>query len=148
MNTELLGLWFVCAVLLFFKMWSNSLVQGFYRLSQKQFTNPEDAQAFGKILGEDLPAAAKEHPMVERASACWRNDLENIPMFLILSLGFILLGGGEDWGQIYLWAFVVARVLHTLCYFLKLQPWRNLAYDAGALLTIAVAIHGLMLVAN
>jgi arginine decarboxylase-like protein len=61
----------LCVVVLFLKMFTTSAYQGFYRLSQGVFLNPEDAQVFQK------PPATEELPQVQRAAKAWLNDLEN-----------------------------------------------------------------------
>ena len=145
MNNISLNYWILCAFILFGKMWMNSLVQGYFRMSNKQFVIPEDAEVFGRLTGSKFAPSKEEHPMVQRASNCWRNDIENIPIFLIISIGYILAGGGERWGAIYFSVFVVARIIHTVCYLARLQPWRNIAYILGIVVTIAVAIHSIRL---
>ena len=145
MNDISLKYWIVCAFVLFVKMWMNSLIQGYCRMRNRQFVIPEDAEVFGRLTGSKFAPSKEEHPMVQRASNCWRNDLENIPIFLIISIGYVLAGGGEKWGAIYFCAFVVARIIHTVCYLASLQPWRNIAYLSGVVTTIAVAVHSVWL---
>ena len=61
-------------------MFSISMVQAIGRLGSDTFVNPEDARFYGKT-----EPAAEEVPIVRRAQAVWRNDLENIPIFLFLA---------------------------------------------------------------
>ena len=79
-------------------------------------------------------------------AAVWRNDLENIPLFLVIALGFVLAGGTNVWLRIYCGVFVVARVAHTLFYAWPRQPYRNIAYQTGLIGTAALVVHLLTLV--
>ncbi|WP_008312595.1 MAPEG family protein [Leptolyngbya sp. PCC 6406] len=140
-----LKLWLLCTVFLAAKMWVNALVQGYVRLRYRQFVNPEDADVVGQVIGHALPPAPQENPLVKRATRCWRNDLENIPIFLLLALGYGLLGGEAVWGAVYMGIFAIARTSHTLFYLARLQPWRFLAYLLGVGMTMALSIHSLLL---
>lgn len=145
MHEMALHYWLLSASLLFFKMLANSLVQGYYRMAHARFVTPEDAAAFGQLTGRALAPAAAEHPMVLRAAQCWRNDLENIPMFLLLCLGYVLAGGEARATLIYCATFVLARTLHTLFFLLQLQPWRTIAYLLGLFATLGLAVNGIIL---
>lgn len=134
-------LWCYTAIALFAKMFGNSLVQGIVRLKTRQYTRPDDAKFFGR----SAPVAQHEHPVVDLAAACWRNDLENIPMFLILGLGYVLAGAPASRATLFFGGFLIARVLHTVLYLHPCQPWRNIAYLAGTLATASVAVHLVML---
>ncbi|WP_409262989.1 MAPEG family protein [Pseudomonas putida] len=115
----------LCVVLLFLKMFLVSCYQGYHRLRFVAFTNPEDAAVFRRI------AQAAERPQVIRAAKVWANDLENIPMFFALGGLAVAL---EAATLPVLWlsvVFTVARVLHTLAYLRRLQPWRTLFYGIG-----------------
>ncbi len=144
LNDALLKYWVLCAAVLFLKMSGNSLIQGFYRMKYQRFVNPEDATAFSKLIGKPVESCSEDHPMVARAAGCWRNDLENIPMFLILGLGFVLVGGDTDWGIVYFSVFTISRILHTVFFMMALQPWRNIAYDTGLISSIALAMHSVV----
>ena len=131
----LLQMYALTAIVLALKMAAISIVQGTARTRAGIFTNPEDAKSFGAQL------ASAEAPMVERASKAWRNDLENIPIFLILA--WIYVGAGLASGAfvIYCLVFLVARVLHTYFYLNAIQPYRTVAFTVGALTMLAMMIH-------
>jgi uncharacterized MAPEG superfamily protein len=123
-------------------MIANSLVQGRGRVSSKIFTIAEDAPLFGGKL------EAKEAPSVERASACWRNDLENIPIFLILAWIYVAAGNlSVGTFELYCVIFVVARILHTIFYINAVQPARTIVFTIGLFAMLAMAIHLLIRVA-
>jgi glutathione S-transferase len=126
----------ITTVLLFVKMLVNSGVQGYHRIGKSAFAIPEDARFFGKKepLAQDLPE-------VQRASAVWRNDLENIPIFLFLGLVYVLVGGSPDAAPYYFGTFVVARYAHMLFYLNAMQPWRFLAFLVGQLAALGLAVQ-------
>ncbi|MGD0120374.1 MAG: MAPEG family protein [Candidatus Binatus sp.] len=128
-------------VILFFKMFANSVVQGLARTGTKTYVTPEDARFFG------APApAADELPIVKRAAACWRNDLENIPIFLFLALIYVTLGCWPQGAFIYFTIFVIARILHTFAYMRGMQPARTIAYSIGLVICFIVSVHILIAV--
>lgn len=133
--------WFICVAILWFKMFANSIVQGIYRIRNRSFTRPDDAAFFGK----GVAVQSEELPIVQRASACWRNDLENIPMFLIIGLGFVVADGSATAALIYFGLFTLARIAHTIFYLRPTQPWRNIAYQLGTLTTVVMVVHTLMI---
>jgi glutathione S-transferase len=128
--------WLISLVVLFVKMYANSVVQGLTRFRTRSFAWPEDAAMF-----RDARVVERDPEMVERAARCWRNDLENIPIYLFLGLGFVLAGGLPWWAALYFTVFTLARIAHTFCYLRGLQPWRNVAYQVGVLVCFALAVH-------
>jgi uncharacterized MAPEG superfamily protein len=131
----LLRMYAITAIVLAFKMVAISIVQGRARVSAKAFTNPEDAKTFGGQV------ASAETPMVERANRAWRNDLENIPIFLIIAWIYVAAALSAVAFVIYCIVFMVARILHTIFYLNAIQPWRTIAFTVGALTMLAVMIH-------
>jgi uncharacterized membrane protein YecN with MAPEG domain len=123
-------------VALFLKMFSTSAVQAMSRLGANTFVNPEDARYYGKT-----EAAAQETALVQRAQAVWRNDLENVPIFLFLGLVYLLARCWPLGAAIYFSSFVLARILHAIFYFQAMQPWRNLSYDLGIAVCFVMSAH-------
>ena len=136
----LLRMYALTAIVLAFKMAAISIVQGRARLSAGTFTNPEDAKSFG---GQQ---ASAEAPAVERASKAWRNDLENIPIFLILAWIYVAAGLSAGAFVLYCIVFMAARVIHTICYLNAIQPWRTIAFTVGAVTMLVLMIHLLVAV--
>lgn len=128
--------WLISLVVLFVKMFANSAVQGLTRFRTRSFAWPEDA---AMIRGASV--VERDPELVERASRCWRNDLENVPIYLFLGLGYVLSGGTPWWAALYFTTFTVARVAHTVFYLRGLQPYRNIAYQIGVLVCFALAVH-------
>jgi len=133
--------WVASLVVLFFKMGANSAVQGIVRIQSGLFPRPEDSALFGK--GKKAPG---DHPTAELASKAWRNDLENIPIYLFLGLAFLLAGGSERGAAIYFSTFTVARIFHTVFYVKPKQPHRSICYLVGMLVSVSLAIHTAVLV--
>jgi uncharacterized MAPEG superfamily protein len=133
--------WLISLIVLFFKMWANGLIQGIYRARSDTFDWPEDTRTFGRGSG----STARLPEGFDRATRCWRNDLENIPIYLFLGLGFVLSGGLPFWAALYFTTFTVARIAHTIFYMAGLQPWRTIAYTIGLLVCVALAVHLIVL---
>ena len=123
-------------VILFFKMFANSIVQGLARVNAKAFVTPEDARFFAHA-----PPVPDEVPLVKRAAMCWRNDLENIPIFLFLGLIYVTLGLSPEGAHVYFTIFIVARILHTFAYLNGLQPWRTIFFTIGMIVCVALSIQ-------
>ncbi len=123
-------------VILFFKMFANSIVQGLGRLNSRTFVTAEDARFF-----VHAPPAPAEAPIVKRAAMAWRNDLENIPIFLFLGLIYVTLGCWPGGVYIYFTIFVIARILHTIAYLNGMQPWRTIFFTVGMFVCVALSIQ-------
>lgn len=138
--------WVITALLLGIKMWVNSQIQVYWRFRYHSLVVPEDAETFKKLTGKTVGYRDEEHPLVKRAGLSWRNDLENIPFFLITSLGYVLAGGSSEWAILYFSAYFLARSVYTASYLMQLQPWRTLSYEVGFISTYAMIIHTLYIV--
>jgi uncharacterized MAPEG superfamily protein len=123
-------------VILFFKMLANSVVQGIGRANTKTFVTAEDARFFAQA-----PPAPDEAPIVKRAAAAWRNDIENIPIFLFLGLIYVTLGCWPGGVYIYFTIFIIARILHTIAYLNGMQPWRTIFFTVGMFVCVALSIQ-------
>ncbi|HJU29440.1 MAG TPA: MAPEG family protein, partial [Candidatus Binataceae bacterium] len=122
-------------IVLALKMAAISIAQGRARLATKIFVNPEDATTFG---GKAMP---EEAPAVQRGAKAWRNDLENIPIFLILAWIYVAAGLSTVAFAIYCGVFTLARIAHTICYLNSIQPWRTYAYTVGSIVTLVLMIQ-------
>jgi len=131
----LLRMYAITSIVLALKMSAIAFVQGRARTSEGAFLNPEDAATFG---GKIVP---EEPEIVQRAARAWRNDLENIPIFLILAWIYVAAGLSAVAFVIYCIVFMVARIVHTICYINSIQPWRTVAFTIGAITMLALIIH-------
>jgi len=120
-------------VALFAKTTLTSLLQVASRVRAGVFPIPEDAR-----LMRRSPALA-EAPFVQRCANVWRNDTENLPLFLALAFAYTLLGGPAGAAQLLFGAYVALRFAHTGAFLLGLQPWRALAYLSGLAVCCVIA---------
>lgn len=123
---------------LYLKMMGNSGVQAYTKFRYKSHKYDEDHIFFR------APANRESQPeLLTRADACWRNDLENIPIFLIAALCGLLAGVPH---HLYTWiavAFCAGRTVQTVSLLLGLQPWRFLGYITGVICTGAMFVLSL-----
>ncbi len=129
-----LRLYALCAVILVIKMIAVGMYTSTVRMRLKAVMNPEDAARFGVQVSETEP------PEVARVLRAHRNDLENIPAFLILGLVAVLLGAPSLALKIALIAFTAARVVHSIAYLKSMQPWRSISFGVGLLSTLTVMV--------
>jgi glutathione S-transferase len=131
----LLRIYTITAIILALKMAAISIAQGRGRVSAGIFVNPEDARTFG------AREAPEEVEVVRRAARAWHNDLENIPIFLILAWIYVAAGLSTAAFAVYCIIFVFARIAHTICYLNSIQPWRTVAFTVGAVTMLALIIQ-------
>ncbi|WP_248751299.1 MAPEG family protein [Pseudomonas sp. MWU15-20650] len=125
----------LCVVVLFVKMFAISLYQGIYRIGCLTFKNAEDAKFVGR------PASPEELPQVARAAQAWMNDLENIPLFFALGALYVMVGAPAEPAIWLFYTFTAARVLHTVTYLARWQPWRTLSYVVGIVCLFGLAVN-------
>lgn len=132
--SNLLYIYALCTVFLFFKMFLISAYQGYYRIKNKAFKNKEDA-GFLRVSAQTV-----ELPQVVKAQQAWLNDLESIPLFWVLGGLCIFLNTDYLTTK---WVFIIftfSRVLHTFTYLASMQPWRTISYIVGILCLFVMAI--------
>lgn len=126
-------------VALFTKTTLTSALQVASRLRAGVFPIPEDARLMRK------PPADAEADFVRRCANVWRNDTENLPLFIALALTYTLLGAPAAAAQALFGTYVLLRWLHTLVFLRGLQPWRAITYLAGLGVCWAIALRSLLL---
>lgn len=125
----------VAVVALFAKVTMTSVVQVVCRFQSRAFLLPEDAALAG------VRPQAAEAPFVQRCASVWRNDTENLPLFLLLALTYTLLGASLASAQWLFTSYVVLRYFHTIAYLGGRQPWRAMLYIAGMLVCWVIAVQ-------
>jgi uncharacterized MAPEG superfamily protein len=130
----------LASVLLVLKMSAVAFVTANARRKARIVLNPEDVG-----VNPGSQAADSEAPAVLRAQRAHRNDVENIPAFLVLALLFTLAGGSTLAGWAYFGTYFVARLLHTVCYLNAVQPWRTAAFAVGQLTLLGLIVQLLLL---
>src|SRR5712692_6254611 len=122
MNDAAFRAYSIACSILVFKMFAAAILTSVTRARVKQFLNPEDAGLLGGT------GVREEHPDVQRMLRLHRNDLENILPFFTVGLIFVFMGASAFGAQVYFYTFTGARIVHTITYVAKLQPWRTAAF--------------------
>lgn len=131
MEQQTLTYFVATSAYLYLKMFANSGVQAYARFRYKSFKYKEDAPFFREDLNPDKP----EPDILMRASAAWRNDLENIPIFLVAALCGLLTGVSPSLYGCLVVAFCAGRTVQTVTLLWGKQPWRFLGYFTGQIAT-------------
>ena len=126
-------------VALFLKTTVTGVLQVVSRIRSRMVLLPEDAAMLG------LRPTTVEAPFVQRCANVWRNDVENLPLFLALALTYVLLGATLESAQRLFAIYVLARYVHTVVYLWGRQPWRVIAYYIGVGVCWIIAIRILTL---
>ena len=105
----------LCSALLALKMLGSAVYTASQRGRVGGYVNPEDTR-FG--TGE-VEASEVEKPQVARALRMQRNDLENIPMFWVVGLLYVLGGASALGAALFTAGPTRSRASHT--------RWRTLA---------------------
>jgi glutathione S-transferase len=129
----------VISVLLALKMVAVAFVTAKARFDSKVVLNPEDAP-----VNPGAQARREEADSTLRAKRAHLNDVENIPVFMILALLFTFTGCSATAGWAYFGVYFVARTLHTIFYLRAVQPWRTAAFAIGQLTQLGIIVQLLM----
>jgi len=127
------------SVLLALKMGAVAFLTAKARFDSKVVLNPEDAP-----VNPGSHAEPEEAPATLRAKRAHLNDVENIPVFLVLALLFTLTGCSATAGWIYFGTYFAARTLHTIFYLGAVQPWRTAAFAIGQLIQLGIMVQLVM----
>lgn len=128
-----LQLFMVCAAILTIKMVLTGNATGLMRVLKGVFISAEDYALVGKApVGPD--------DQIERIRRAHQNDLENILPFFAVGFLYALTGPSYTLAWWLFVPFTAARILHTICYALGLQPWRTIAFEVGNVTLIATAV--------
>jgi len=122
-------------VALFAKTTLTSVLQVTSRVRAGVFPIPEDARMMRR------QPADVESKFVQRCANVWRNDTENLPLFLALAFAYTLLGGPAGAAQMLFGAYVALRYAHTGVFLLGMQPWRAVLYLSGLAVCWGIAVR-------
>jgi glutathione S-transferase len=114
-----------------------------YRMlkSNAGLVNPEDLQV-GMINKDPRPEQLEVSDYVDRSRRMHRNDLENIPGFLIAGLLFVAVDPALWLAQLLMYGFVLARIAHFTAYATRqIHEVRATFYTIGSLIVIYMAGH-------
>lgn len=123
----------VCSTILGIKLLAAASYTTIQRFRTRVFLSEEDARTLGGEVGE--------HPAVTRAIHVHRNDLENIPLFWIVGLIFVLDGASPAATAGWCWTFTASRLAHWAVYLAALQPWRAITYTVGYVAILGMAVQ-------
>ena len=87
-----------------------------------------------------MPVTTGHDDFLFRAVRAQSNTLENLPLFILLSLSAVLLGASPGATQGLVWAFVGARMLHMAAYYADLRTFRSIAFAVGFLSLIGLFV--------
>lgn len=130
----------VAAALMILKL----MLQGWmtvYRMlaSNSGLATPEDLRA-GPINKNPHPEQLELNDYVDRSRRMHRNDLENIPAFLVVGLLFTAVDPALIVAQVLMYGFVLARLAHFVCYATRQShELRATFYTLGSLIVIGMA---------
>jgi uncharacterized MAPEG superfamily protein len=127
---------FTCLIII--KFHSTSMIQAIARLMSKKFRHPDDAKFFGKGRGTTDGGLS---PLDQTAQRIWQNDIENIYPFLFVALIFSLSSPGVFIQITYFSLYFSTRILHSIFLIFPKQPYRNIFYQGGNVLTVVTIIH-------
>ncbi|XP_077297803.1 microsomal glutathione S-transferase 1-like [Arctopsyche grandis] len=117
------------------KMLVMSLLTARQRFSKKAFANPEDAKGMGRVKLDDD---------VERVRRAHLNDLENIPVFVIVCTVYLLTSPSLSLAANLIRIFALARIVHTLAYAIfASHKVRGMAWGIGYFITVYMAVMSL-----
>lgn len=106
--------------------------------------SPEDAKDQPGNRQPD-PSQLEPNPRVERSRRMHRNDLENIPGFLVAGLLFVMCSPPAWLAYVLFVGFVVTRALHTWAY--ATAQWHNVRatfFSFGSIAVMVMAVYVLV----
>ncbi|ELU05373.1 hypothetical protein CAPTEDRAFT_102772 [Capitella teleta] len=117
------------------KMGAMSFLTAIKRFSTGAFASKED------YIGKK-PKEIVSSESVERVRRNHLNDLENIPLFLLVGLFYVATSPEPSQALLHFRIFTFSRIMHTLSYQIPIrQPARALAFFAGVGVTVSMAVH-------
>ncbi|CAK8672708.1 prostaglandin E synthase-like [Clavelina lepadiformis] len=125
-TNELVSVYAFFASILTFEIIVMSFLTGQRRLKTLSFANPEDAIRRGDTK------YCRLNPEVERLRRIVRNDVENIPTFLVTSFLYILTGPRASYFAVLMGLYTLLRILYSFAYACAFQsPTRSVLYSFG-----------------
>lgn len=142
LENPVFGTYVIAAALMVLKV----MMQGWmtvYRMmkSNSGLASPEDLQK-GLINKDPSPAQLEINDYVDRSRRMHRNDLENIPAFLVAGILFVAIDPALWLAQLLMYGFVAARLAHFVAYATKQShEVRATFYATGSFIVIYMAAH-------
>ena len=112
---------------------------------------PQDFDGTSKVLAfekrddeKSLEKVRKAQLEERRSARLVMNDLENIPLGLIVAWMDVLCGGHPTVHILCVWLFCLGRCTHSYAYMKALQPMRAIGFGFGLLSTIILAMNAVL----
>lgn len=141
MEYQLMPEWVLLCAAMLIKSVVQSMLQVWVRIRYQLYATGEDKKLFFYFRKKNNVDMESGEEALSRYSKLWQNDLEGIPLFLLIALGYTLLGGHPGWGLMYFSVFAIARTSYAICYVKGVQPGRGISWDIGLIATLALTIH-------
>ncbi|XP_062514989.1 microsomal glutathione S-transferase 1-like [Corticium candelabrum] len=106
----------------------------------------KDPDAKPKTGYSDLEGRYQEN--VQRVRRLHLNDMENIPVFVILSFFYVLTRPSLTVAVWHFRFYLVGRVLHSIVYLLALQPHRTIFYILAHIPFVSILLQLIYFVLN
>ena len=91
------------------------------------------------------PEQLKPNPDVERSRSMQRNDMENIPVFLVAGFLFTLIQPALWVAQTLMYGYVASRLLHSYALgTAKTHDLRAVFFSIGSLIVIGMSVYTLV----
>ena len=139
----------ICIVVLFFKVLITLIIQG-GKKTEAGTRPPEDSKLGMGIQGFAPDTRHSDGVLVTESSDAhlrWErivaNDIENIPIGCLVALAALLTAKSAEAHSAFIYLFAIFRVIHTVVYAHKLQPWRSLTWFGGVFPVAGLALNGL-----
>jgi len=116
----------LCSGILLIKMIVIGHLTGVYRFKNKSLASPEDYPAF-RLEETGGPV----DPDVARCTRAHHNDVESTLPFIAIGMAYLATSPDPGFAKmLFIW-FTACRLLFSVFYLMRLQPWRSLSFLAG-----------------
>jgi len=109
-------------------------------------------QGQGQVVGP-AAAAVQEHEEVTRWNSAHRNELENLPPFIAVSVAFIFASlyaskgsatRDPTAGKVLFTVYAASRAVYTIVYIHSKQPHRTYSYLLGLLCLVTIGLYAVI----
>jgi uncharacterized MAPEG superfamily protein len=94
-----------------------------------------------------MPVTGGHDDFLFRAARAQANTNESLALFVLLSLGAVLLGANGWLTNVLVWVFVLARIAHMLAYYADQRLLRSVAFGVGFLCLVGLLVVGIVALA-
>lgn len=145
LHTPLVQTYVAAASVMCLKMLLQAWVTVYWMIKVKGgYLHPEDIKKTG-LNPDPHPDQLRPNPQVERSRAMQRNDMENIPVFLIVALLFTWTHPPLWVAQVLMYGYVVSRLGHMYALgTAKTHDLRAYFFSIGSLILIGMSVYTLV----